>query len=48
MYIDEMKYVLNCLNGKQNNLLTLKEGIETLDVSIAIKNSGKKNIPISI
>ncbi len=48
MYIDEMKYVLNCLNGKQNNLLTLKEGRETLDVSIAIKNSGKKNRPISI
>ena len=48
MYIDEMKYVVNCLHGKKNDIISLTEGIKTLGVSLAIKKSGKTNRVVSI
>ena len=48
MYIDEMKYVVNCLHGKKNDIISLAEGIKTLDISLAIKKSGKTNRVVSI
>lgn len=48
MYLSELRYVLNCLNGKKNNLITLSSAKDTLEGSIAIKKSGKINRPVSI
>jgi predicted dehydrogenase len=48
MYYDEMKYVIDCIRGKQNRLITLDEAKQTLEISLAIKRSGRINKPISI
>jgi predicted dehydrogenase len=48
MYLSELRYVLDCLDGKKNNLITLSGARDTLEASIAIKKSGKINRPVSI
>lgn len=48
MYLSELRYVINCLNGKKNNLIPLSSARDTLEASLAIKNSGKSNRPVSI
>lgn len=48
MYLSELRYVLDCLNGKKNNLITLSSAKDTLEASLAIKKSGKINRPVSV
>lgn len=48
MYKDEIKYVIKCINGKPNELLSLDEAIKSLKISLAIKKSGNFGIPIKI
>lgn len=46
MYVNEMKYVIDCIKGKQNTLLNLEDAVKTLEISLAIKKSGKLNRPV--
>lgn len=48
MYLDEMKYVIQCLKGKKNYLISIDDAKKTLQFSLAIKKSGKQSKPISI
>ncbi|MDE2589312.1 MAG: Gfo/Idh/MocA family oxidoreductase, partial [Patescibacteria group bacterium] len=48
MYLSELKYVINCLKGKKNDLITISDAKSTLEVSLAIKKSGKINRPVLI
>lgn len=42
MYLDEIKHVVSCISGnKRNNLIDLTSAQKTLEVSLAIKKSGK-------
>ena len=29
MYVNELKYIIKCINGKKNNMLSIKEALET-------------------
>jgi len=48
MYVNELKYIIKCINGKKNSMLSLEEALETLKISLAIKKSGNINRPVSI
>ena len=48
MYLDEIKYVVECINGKKDNLINLNEAKKTLEISLAIKKSGLVNRPVTI
>lgn len=49
MYLDEMKHVVDCINGNKNNSeITLNQAKETLKISLAIKKSGLINKPVLI
>jgi len=48
MYVDEMKYVIRCIKGRKNVLIHLVHAIKTLEISLAIKKSGKINKPIFV
>ena len=48
MYVNELKYIIKCINGKKNSMLSLEEALETLKISLAIKKSGIINRPVSI
>lgn len=48
MYMEEMRYVVDCLNGRKNNIIGLDESIKTIAISLAAKKSGKVNRPIPI
>lgn len=42
MYVDEIKHVISCILGKKkDNLIGLADAQRTLDISLAIKKSGK-------
>lgn len=46
MYINEIKHVINTINKKEKNSITLIDAIQTLEISLAIKKSGIVNRPI--
>ena len=48
IYLDEMKYLIQCLKGKKNELINIDDAEKTLRFSLAIKKSGQKSKPISI
>jgi predicted dehydrogenase len=48
MYLDEMKYLIKCLKGKKNDLISIDDAEKTLQFSLAIKKSGQKSKPISL
>jgi len=48
MYRNEMQYVLDCIKGNKNEIITLEDAQKTLEVSLAIKKSGKINRPVSV
>ncbi len=48
MYLNEIKYVIKCINGKKNNLIDLNEAKKTLQISLAVKKSGIANRPVTI
>ena len=48
MYIDEMKHVINCINNKESNRISLEDAKKTLEISLSIKESGNKKKVIKI
>ena len=49
MYVDEIKHITSCIQGKQkNDLINLKDAQKTLNISLAIKKSGKIGQVVSI
>ena len=48
MYIDEMKHVINCINNKESNKISLEDAKKTLEISLLIKKSGIKKKVIKI
>ena len=47
-YLDEIKYIIQCLKGKKNDLITINDAEKTLQFSLAIKKSGLLSKTISI
>jgi hypothetical protein len=41
MYVEEIKYFLNCLNKRKNTFNTIDDGIKTLEIVLAAKKSSK-------
>jgi predicted dehydrogenase len=48
MYIDEIKHVIKCIKGNKDEIISLKESINTLKTSLIIKKSGEKGKSIKI
>ena len=48
MYIDEMKHVINCINNKESNRISLEDAKKTLEISLSIKKSGMQKKVIKI
>ena len=48
MYIDEMRHVINCINDKELNKISLEDAKKTLAISLSIKQSGKQKKVIKI
>ena len=49
MYVDEIKHITSCIQGKQkNDLINLEDAQKTLNISLAIKKSGKIGQVVSI
>ena len=48
MYIDEMRHVINCINDKESNKISLEDAKKTLAISLSIKQSGKQKKVIKI
>ena len=48
MYIDEMRHVINCINDKESNKISLEDATKTLAISLSIKQSGKQKKVIKI
>ena len=42
MYIDEIKHFLRCVKNRKNTINNLDDGIKTMKIALAIKESGKK------
>jgi predicted dehydrogenase len=48
MYVDEMKHVINCINSKESNRISLDDAKKTLETSLLIKKSGIQKKVIKI
>ena len=48
MFIEEMKYFLNVRSGKERNVLTIEEGLKSLRMALAIKESMVRNEKVVI
>lgn len=46
MYIDEIKHIIKVINKEEKNRINMSDAINTLKISLAIKKSGKYNIPV--
>ena len=42
LYIDEIKHFLRCVKNRKNTINNLDDGIKTMKIALAIKESGKK------
>ena len=42
LYIDEIIYFLKCVKNRKNTINNLDDGIETMKIALAIKESSKK------
>ena len=41
MYIDEIKHFLKCVKNRRKTINNLDDGINTMNIAIAIKKSGR-------
>ena len=41
MYIDEIKHFLKCVKNRRKTINILDDGINTMNIAIAIKKSGR-------
>ena len=41
MYVDEMRYFLNCVKKRQKTINSIEDGVETLKIALSIKKSSK-------
>ena len=48
MYVDEIQHVINCIDDKESNRITLDDAKKTLAISLSIKESGKQKKLIKI
>jgi predicted dehydrogenase len=48
MYVDEIKHIIKVINKEEKNRINISDAINTLKISLAIKKSGKYNIPVRI
>jgi len=48
MYIDEMRYFMKCVKKRQKTINDLQQGIITMNIALAMKNSAKKGKLINI
>ena len=42
LYVDEIKHFLRCVKNRKNTINNLDDGIKTMKIALAIKESGKK------
>ena len=48
MYVDELSHFVNCIKTKNNTINDLSQGIETLEIALAILKSSQNNMVISL
>ena len=48
MYIDEMRHFINCIEGKEEPLIGITDGLEVLKIALATKESAKNSEVIKI
>ncbi len=48
MYIDEIKYFLKCVKNRRKTINNLDDGINTMNIALAIKKSGRSKKIIKI
>ena len=41
MYVDEIKHFLKCVKNRKKTINTLEEGINTMNIALAMKKSAK-------
>ena len=48
MYIDIMRHFINCMDGKENPLISIEDALYTQEVCLRVKNEFKEKINIGI
>jgi predicted dehydrogenase len=48
MYIDEIKHFLKCVKNRRKTINNLDDGINTMNIALAIKKSGRSKKIIKI
>jgi predicted dehydrogenase len=48
MYMSEIKHIISCISGKKNTIIGLNEAEKTLNISNAIKKSGRTRRVVSV
>ena len=48
MYVDEILHFITCVKDKKNTINDISQGIETLEIALAILKSSKNNKVISL
>jgi hypothetical protein len=48
MYIDEIKYFLKCVKNRRKTINNLDDGINTMNIALAIKKSARHKKIIKI
>lgn len=41
MYLEELKYFIDCIKGNKNTINSLKDGVKTLEIALAIKKASE-------
>ena len=48
MYVDEMKYFLNCIKTKKNPMNSINDALKIQEIALAIKKSSDKKMGINL
>ena len=48
MYVDEIKYFMNCVKKKKKPMNSLDEGVDTMKIALNIIKSGKRKKIIDV
>jgi len=48
MFNDELKHFMNCLKGKEEEMVSISEGVEVLKVCLAAKKSLQEGVVVNI
>jgi predicted dehydrogenase len=48
MYLDEMRHFLNCIDGREQPVCTLHDGVRALEIALAVKQSAAERKEIDV